>query len=428
MKNDTSCIYSRITQKCVSQTANEHLIQECIGGTLKSKNIICEACNRFFGSKIDKAIKDMYLKIILEIAFLLPNKIRKTTVPLKAKYGLLIELSAGNTIDIRSGRFIAEKSAFVSPKKFGIRKAKKILKIKSPSPNKVTSIEMPISDFIGEIPYPKKDYWLAYRAAVKSSLNLIRYFELNDQLPKGVSVNWSMLGTALRFVYEDLDSFAFGYNRVPFIDVSEETKKYRGHKHFGHHIIVCNYGGDLNEAFVFISLFNSLSWFFSVPNMFSTDKEFTIMYQKTFLPKRITRIKVWKKAIINRKAIDRNKLISKSGDGIRFAIKLFEEAIEHEHSKLIYYSDINVNEYVAKTIKTMALRHKYESNKYWKAVVDVLTVRYSGHPEINEITKNVSASEPRRVVTLRGALKCYRSLLRKTKRVFGFPVLKSTLT
>jgi hypothetical protein len=422
MTVNEKCLYSGFSNNCCDKMAKEHVLQESIGGTLKSTEILCDNCNHYFGDKFDFQLKMFYLKIILNAALDLPNGLSKSEYRIKQKDGVELVLSAGNTVSFRGIRYLDGERAILATPEHEVTVIEKIFNKRHGTVGKIKTQEMPISNRYQTIDYPKKDYYQTHRAAVKSSLNFIRYFELKGKFPG--PINWDALGSAKRFVFDNNDGFYFGRNKVPFIDIQSLARKWEIKNELSHHFIVSN-DSKAGKAYVFLSIFNSFSWYFEVYGMFRESQSFTFVYSKVFLPNKQSREKVYRKALVTEK-MERDIRFVVTKDSFRFSANKFEESMENVHSQSTLHSDLYHSSILKSTIRTIGLNFKGQKNKADLVIKELISNRYSGSVHLKEVLKFTEIYIGKnKIGNPRKTLSYYRSLLKKIVKKYGYPVLKS---
>ena len=70
---ENDCLFFQETNDCTNEFTAEHIIQQSLGGTLSSPQIICASCNNFFSNNLDKAINDFYKNMYIILSPLLPG-------------------------------------------------------------------------------------------------------------------------------------------------------------------------------------------------------------------------------------------------------------------------------------------------------------------------------------------------------------------
>jgi hypothetical protein len=413
------CLYKAVSNKCSGKGGKEHILQECVGGTLTSEEIICVECNRVFGEEIDTALRDFYLKIIIAIAPSLPSGIRKQKIKVKQSDGVWLEITPGSQLRFTGTKFIEGKNAIITTPDYDGQVIQSIFKAKHGRVGDIKIQEMPISSLYPMITYPEKKHWQAYRAAVKAALNFLIYFEIAGKFPGGMNRN--ALAQAISFAYTDKDNFSFGGHIVPFIDFSDRFGTGDIQDSLSHKFIVCHSNQE-QEARVFFQLFNSFSWYFVVPVLFNSAKDFSFVYSKAFIPERKDSTEYFDFSIISAKEIRDRKFVGWSESAVQFATIQFEKSLEEVHGFCTYYSDLNYSEIIRETIRVTALKYENEPGKREKTFLDLVDNRYSGHPDRLDVVKFVGLQLATESISESEDLyERYKKILPEIRKMFGLP-------
>ena len=95
-----TCLYSGLAPACSQKFTREHILRENIGGTLKSNKIICDSCNKRFGTQMDDALRILYLSVISSISPFLPSSIKDKTYFIPQNDGVNLVLRPGNQVNM----------------------------------------------------------------------------------------------------------------------------------------------------------------------------------------------------------------------------------------------------------------------------------------------------------------------------------------
>lgn len=75
-----TCLLNNVSGGCGSEFKFEHIIQEGLGGSLKSADIVCSRCNGVFSRELDQEIVDFFLLIRDVLSPLLPGSLKNLII------------------------------------------------------------------------------------------------------------------------------------------------------------------------------------------------------------------------------------------------------------------------------------------------------------------------------------------------------------
>ena len=274
-----NCLFRNESPNCKGESS-EHLINDCIFGSLKSTNVICASCNNHFGNTIDRDLCRFFSPF--------SSLLSPVTVGKKQFLDYVIT-STGTQAELREG-------GSVRPKKSIIRRnpsdGKKLFIFERDSMDIVTEKILPneypnsnyeigltdISEEIGPLVFTNKyNFRNVLRAVLLSLLEIQRYMEIN--YPNVLRLT-DRSGLALIRRFVRLDEPA----RIPWMPIGGFRgiiQEILSKRKFAHSTIIAS--GTNNDRLVLVaSYFGIKPFFFRIWNA-GIERSFTYAYQKDLL-------------------------------------------------------------------------------------------------------------------------------------------------
>ncbi len=100
MAGAATCLFRDLDGPC-NGDSSEHVIQQCIGGTLESDEVLCDRCNHHFGDVIDPPLCEHFEPIVTALGVVARAQLRRRqiqavsidgNVPLRQRAGGVVEL------------------------------------------------------------------------------------------------------------------------------------------------------------------------------------------------------------------------------------------------------------------------------------------------------------------------------------------------
>ncbi len=71
-----NCLFHTVSGGCASTFKPEHIVQKGLGGSLKSSDLICSTCNKYFGDNLDHVLTDFFREVLGVLSPLLPGDLK----------------------------------------------------------------------------------------------------------------------------------------------------------------------------------------------------------------------------------------------------------------------------------------------------------------------------------------------------------------
>jgi len=379
-----TCLFMGPT--CNNIFNEEHIIQKGLGGTLKSADLTCEACNQYFGNEVDPKLIEIYRPIIQIIQPLLSGD-------LKEKIRKVKSLNGKDELKIYPGGHV-EKNKL--EKKYDdkghIREIISSSRMNKDQLEKIAQTATTSSEtYYTEGEYGEKIYITdsLLRAIILDLLKLIKYVCMKNELPD-LSYHdclkdlrrWVRLGIPANYIP----------TKYPFAPISDILDGMFNPCIFSHRFIIyfnCN-----EKKMLFVAEFvNTMPWLVIIENSNIFKTSLLIKYQKNLIPSWNSQEEpsIVYDASLNWKDLDWRKFATiPKKEARNFAWLKFHQQYCEQIGKAQYEVDMRTEETLLRDIEVIRLNYKEHNitEKVPEIVSDLVkTNRYRYHLYAEEIKK-----------------------------------------
>jgi len=343
MKN---CLFNAVSGGCSSTFNPEHIIQEGLGGSLKSSNLICSTCNKYFGDNIDHVLTNFFREILMVLAPLLPGN-------LKHKKLYTNSLNSSTPLTIEAGGHVKVRKISKKTNEDGLlTEIRGPLGTRKSDFNKITGRKADSFEYSFE----KDDYLhifsineLLIRAIVLDLVEILRYATIHKGIPD--IANHKFLEDIKRWIRNGTNSSNFPPRRVPFAPISEILDISFGACTFSHRLAVVY---DQKQAkIIFSAQFVNTMPFIVILHDAKIGKSFmSVLYQKVLIDDATPQdtFHIIRKPAIDYKDLEWTRFIG-TPDGQNFALCKFWQEYAQQYRKALYELDMRSDDTLYKEIK-----------------------------------------------------------------------------
>lgn len=427
------CLFYCNGTDCNNYSKEEHIIQKGLGGTLSSRNLICNNCNNYFSKAVDLELVSFYSPIAKVLSPFLPGDIKRK----KKSSELITEDGERFKIEYNKGKANLSKiyksclsdgtlEAINAPvtttqlelekiaNSYGVTgKSIKTLLLNEVFPNSREGILINVNESL-------------IRAILLDLLELADYASFDKKMP-----NMAMHPYLNKLRY--WVRFGKGIQKLPLTDIfysfapiSDFLDTLFEHSTFSHRLVVC-YDYEKEVLILIAQFFSTMPWVFVIDNISVHNCSMSILYKKALLDGTDQYSVHPKKALINFQNIRWRTFMTTSADACKFAQIKFAQEFQKQNARAYYESDLRADDYIIKRLNHYCISGCNTEDASIDAILKLLESRYqsSEHlPEIIEMAKNRAIEifscsndiEKHRLYVYRECLKC-------AKEKYGYPTV-----
>jgi len=376
------CLFYQETNECSNNFSPEHIIQEGLGGSLKSSDLVCVSCNECFGNVVDPVLTDYYRPILEILAPILPGDLkRKKRKTESIPDSTPLEIHAGGHAKLRKIIKECDKNGEL----IGITapEGKTREEIEAIAQKRANSFEVTSSkSYHGVCPLPNQ---VLLRAIMLDLIELIRYTTKRNGLQDisnhyGLSDvrNWVRHGTPANYLPTD----------IPFAPLSDILDAFFKPSVFSHRLAV-SYDAN-RKSIVFVAEFvNTMPWIMILGHVNVYPSSLSIIYRKDLLTAESTQIEpsVMDDAILDFRELEWRRFSSTSYEACEFAWTKFRQQYMDQIGKARYEVDMRSDRGLIDDIGLVCLNYRglNEGEAAPRIVADLIGVRYMDSPFVHEI-------------------------------------------
>lgn len=428
------CIfYPESNGACDDRAKPEHLIQEGLGGSLSSSDLICSACNGFFGERVDPCIVDFYRPIISHLAPLLPGRAKKKAVSAKSTVESdSLRVSAGGVVDwTKISRRYGDQGALievVGPAGTPESLLRDIVSREGGDPSEFKFCDdATVSSVLAQPEYTVTfalDANLA-RAVCLDLLEFLRYSTLRVGLPDlARETGLATFRCAIRQTTSYFDDRA---REVPFAPIEDLLESLFQPCVFAHRLAI---SFDPSHAVLVLAaqFVDTMPWVFLIESPFAHPDPFTFLYKRALVD---GENEFLHSDTVELSAADvRWRQFGSSVGAIRFAQQKFMQAYFETQGRAVYELDMRSD---AELLETFARHSDYHRSQQTKdpvvaAIIDTMRSRYRTSIYLDDVlqrTQDIVHSEGLDAAQTAGAggelLRVFRLCLGEIKKTYGLP-------
>ena len=380
-----NCLFSDVAS-CEGERW-EHLIQECVGGTRRRRDIICRSCNDYFGREVDPGLGAYYMHLIDTLRPLMPPRLREKTrharfsdgkVPLILRAGGLAELAGVHKESDATGRL----NAISSSPKIGLQELKAIANAIEPDREfrfsnvplaRVTDTGMSQANFI----FSDQEY----RAAVKSILEIADWQTAVLGLPH--HIRSPALRSIRDFVRNGRPEMPDREKPNPMYDLEEEMQLIFSDQQrtFSNRVLVCN-DTTANRSFGMLQIANTMPIGICLGLAVGTS-DFTVVYEKGLIANEGERSEVSSRLLIDWRTFHESRFLHGTKSRNEFAFAKMHDSLVREMGRALLYLDMNYDKNLLEWFRHAALCY-FQANESDSSVVralceQLLRLRFRNH-------------------------------------------------
>ncbi|MBU1220270.1 HNH endonuclease [Myxococcota bacterium] len=420
---------------CDSERENEfekkeHIIQEGIGGTLSSKNIVCENCNEIFSTSYDVEINDFYVHFTNILANWMPSRIRNKKITFYQD-GIQWILSHGGMFSL--GKKITKiNDSSGNIKTIYATSKEEIFSITGNSCNSKIEEVFPSDDLVPDnILKIKKGG--TEQLFFASLINLIEFAEYEASTNKRIgSIFSSKRFVSLKKKLISKQPFDIiydtGYNSPFSHDLCLLNSLFPSTQNplFCHRLII-DYQKEECQLVLSAQYFGTFPWIYIFNNVELIENSFCLTYYKDFEPQVLHEPNNFffsPTSLLNKKFINYKQFQIKTQKGWEFATdKLHENYIKTFSQILFQYEQIDDSVY-SETIEESRRVKKMTSKEAIEYVLS-LKFRNVSLDKIQSISDKIGLEK---IVCEKGNSAAYKFLAKELNQEFGYPEIMFKLS
>lgn len=423
------CLFYRDNSKCNDYNKSEHIIQEGLGGSLSSPNIICDNCNNHFSQEVDSELVNFYEPIIKILAPFLSGRCKRK----KKKSELISENEEQCHIE-----YVA-----------GIANLKKINKIYSPD-GELDRILAPTSTS------PQTLEKIAFKEGAKSitvskplitehftnavedvclnvNTNLVRAILLDIlELADHASLTQNMPNIARHHYLNDL-RFWVRTGRLSqhfppkniyfsFAPVSDLLDSLFEPSTFSHRLVIC-FDHD-SKVLIFVAQFvNTMPWVFVLDNIVVHTCSVSILYKKALIDGKDQFFMDRSHALLDIRDIRWRTFITTTRGACEFAKIKFGQEFQVQNARAYYEFDLRNDTYIKKKLTYYAGNSCNKDNASTDAILQLMENRYQGSEHLSDIIRTTRDLIGKKLANNieNQQVSLYQGCLKDIKKEYGYP-------
>lgn len=379
-----SCLFHTINDGCGSKFKPEHIIQEGLGGSLKSSEIICADCNKYFGDNVDPVVTGFFKEILLVLSPLLPGDLKRKklyTESIRDSTPLLV--APGGRVEVRkiSKRRVDEDGDMIE--------------IKGPLGAKRSDLERIAGARAQSFErcFEKDDYRINYsinevlvRAIMLDLLEILKYATIQQKIPN--IANHPCLEDLKRWVRHGTQSWNFPPKQVPFAPISDLLDILFSPCTFSHRLAII-YDHKMSKMLFSAQFVNTMPFVVVLDEVIIDKTSLSVLYQKVLLDdaKSKDSLNTIEQAEINIADLEWRKFSTATKEAQEFALREFYKEYSRRLGKAHYELDMRSCHTLCKDIRDYQIKYKTvkQSEAVINTICDLVGSRYIHSPYLNEI-------------------------------------------
>jgi len=423
------CLFFHESNNCNNISANEHIIQQGLAGTLSSSDIICANCNNFFSQNLDVHLTKLYEPIIKILSPLLSGRLKhkKKTTKLTSEdseqYDIEYVEGTANLKKIEHIHSPNGQHKIIAPNSVPREKLEEIARkkgykntcfIKAPLteifPNAIEKGCLNVTPFL-------------MRAILLDILELADYVAVTNNFPniaKHRCMNelrlWIRTGcSSKQFPLINIFNFA------PVSDLLDSMFK---PSTFSHRLVI--FFDHKSRVLILVAQFvNTMPWVFILENIVVHSCSVSILYKKALLDGEDQLLTNRNRAVLDISDIRWRKFSTATTYALEFAKTKWEEEFKTQNARAHYEFDLRNDSFINERLTYYTNSCHDKNSAPIDAIVKLMQNRYQGNQylaDILRITKKKvleewtnSGNQKNQQVLL------YRECLKEIKGKFGYP-------
>ena len=379
-----NCLFHRVSGGCASTFKPEHIVQKGLGGSLKSSDLICSTCNKYFGDNLDHVLTKFFGDILLVLSPLLPGALKDKKQHTKS-------LNNSTPLIIEPGGYVKVRGISKTTDENGV-----LTEIRGPlgaSKSKFEEIAGRKADSF-EYSFEKDDYLhvfsineLLIRAILLDLIEILRYATIYRDIPD--VANHKFLEEAKRWIRNGTNSSNFPPSRVPFAPISDMLDISFGACTFSHRLAVIY---DQKRAKIILSaqFVNTMPFVVILHDARIGTSSLSILYEKVLIDdaKLQDTFYTTRKPVIDYKDLEWARFIG-TADGQNFALCKFWQQYVLQYRKAIYELDMRSDDALSKEVEKHNIKYttKTRPEALTSIINDLVEDRYLHSPHLAEIKR-----------------------------------------
>jgi len=424
---ENDCLFFHETDDCTNEFTAEHIIQQSLGGTLSSPQLICASCNNFFSYNLDRAINDFYKNLYIILSPLLSG--RRRTIDAETLEGVPLMIESGGVASVKKikKKYNAngDLSEIIAPPSV----SKKELETIASKTGRISShskfVRTPLADFCEYQNMSLGIDDLFIRAVCLDLLEFIRYGTIEKNFPD-FSRHTALQGLR-SFVRHGYTTHAFRMRGLPIAWIADLLEQLFAPSTFSHKL-AASYNPRDGSLILAAQFFDTLPFALVLESLSVDSRPISLLYKKALLDGK-DQFFIENKAVLDPKMIAlRLFSASKEEYAIRFKKTKFFSSWRGQRERAIYELDMRSDDELLNTL-SIRVENSTDSNPYPQvhAIVEVVAIRYSEHPSLSTIReetyqralcawKNTTVDSKKKMM-----LDVYRQCLHSIKQDYGLP-------
>ena len=429
------CLFFHESNNCNNISANEHIIQQGLAGTLSSSDIICANCNNFFSQNLDVQLTKLYEPIIKVLSPFISgrfkHKKKKTKLTSEGSKQYDIEY-VGGTANLKKIEHIHSPNGqhkIIAPNSIPKEKLEEIAKKKGYK--NTCFIKAPLTEiFPNAIEKGCLNVTtVLMRAILLDILELADYVSVTHNFPN-IAKHRCLNELRLWIRTSRPSKPSFLKNTFPCAPVSDLLDSLFEPSTFSHRIAICF--DHKSKVLILVAQFvNTMPWVFIFENIFANSCSVSILYQKALIDGEDQLLMNKNHSILDIRDIRFRKFSTATKDAIEFAKIKWKQEYEIQNARAHYEFDLRNDSFINERLTYYTDNCHRDINTSIGAIVKLIQNRYQGSQyieDILEITKKKALEE----WTNRGNQKkrrilLYRECLKDIKSKFGYPCIYGNL-
>lgn len=427
------CMFHKDNVNCDQLTKREHIIQKKLGGTLSSKQLLCNNCNYHFSRSLDEELINLYRPILINIAPIVPGNLKKIIMKIDSTNSVLpINIRAGGVADIKKGIQINRdekgnvKQIFARDN-ISIERLIEIAKLQGVPIENADISHVPISEYESEYSFETKMTEKTVRAVLLDLFELIKFCTINKNIQDIIS--FEQLKPYRKWIREGYITNKLTIPALPFAPIESILDFFFKPSVFSHKMVI-SYEKKSDWFILSAQFFDTMPWLFILPNLLLNQTSFSILYKKALVDGSDF-LDIVKRPLLNKSNLQWSRFSTATPDSIKFARIKFLMALREQQSRSAYVIDMKDDEKISQMLNNYADDFRKKSdNPEVQSIVKVIGIRYAKSSHLKEIeavaqkkaeyklSKKSSISKKEILIAYRECLKFIANI-----KGYGFPIL-----
>lgn len=426
-------MFHQENDECNELTEKEHIIQKKLGGSLSSRQILCNNCNKYFSRAIDEELVKLYRPILINIAPIIPGNLKNIfmepdstddVLPLRIRAGGVAE--AKKRIKIKRDNH-GKVTQIIARDNISEEHLIEIAERQGVSPDFIKITRVPISEYESEYSFETLITKKTLRAVLLDLFELVKHCTITKSFPDLVSS--SKLKAYRLWIRKGFSSKELMLPAIPVAPIETILDSLFEPSTFSHKLAIC-YDKSSDWLILSAQFLDTMPWLFIFPNLSLDFSSFSILYKKALVEGN-DYFDIKDKPLLNRANMHWPRFSDATRESNNFARIKFLMAFREQQSRSAYVLDMKDDVKISQMLAGYVAEFKKTSSRpEVRSIVEVLRKRYSKSPHSKEIENLVKEKAghflpENTCISKNGVLNAYRECLKfiANNKKYGYPKL-----